>query len=489
MTFSNLRAWEIAQGYKNKDFSCQEVTREFLDNIKEKDGEINAYITVTEDMAMKKAKEVDEKFHNREEVSPLAGVPISIKDNISVKDVKMTCASRMLENYTAPYDATLVKKIKNNDGVILGKVNMDEFAMGASTRTSYFGVTKNPLDTTRVSGGSSGGSAASVSADMAAISIGSDTGGSVRQPSSFCKTVGMKPTYGSISRFGMASMANTFDQPGVIAKDVRDLTMMFNVIEGRDERDATSVGNPGLKYDFDFSDDAIKNLEGKKFAIPKTYLDMDLNDRVRGELDKAIEVLKDNGAVVEAYDIDSLNHTIETYNILVNGEIASNLARFDSIRYGHRTDKKFDTIEEMYRASRQEGFGEEVKRRIMIGTHILSMENADEFYYKALKVRGLIKRDMDRMFKDYDFMICPTFPVLPFKIDDDMTPVEMYQADLFTIPANMVGSPSISLPMPAGEDGLSVGIEFTAKRFKDKDLLQASLAFERSLNKWNIKQL
>ena len=483
MTFSNLRAWEIAQGYRNKDFSCEEVTREFLDNIKEKDGEINAYITVTEEMAMKKAKEVDEKFHNREEVSPLAGVPISIKDNISVKDVKMTCASRMLENYISPYDATLVKKIKNNDGVILGKVNMDEFAMGATTRTSYFGVTKNPLDTRRVSGGSSGGSAASVSANMAAISIGTDTGGSVRQPSSFCKTVGMKPTYGSISRFGVASMANTFDQAGVIANDVRDLAMMFNVIEGRDEKDATSFGNPGLKFDFDFSEDAIKNLEGKKFAIPQTYLDMDLNKRVRGELDKAIEILKDNGAKVEAYDIDSLNHTIETYNILVNGEIASNLARFDSIRYGHRTDKKFDTVEEMYRASRQEGFGEEVKRRIMIGTHILSMENADEFYYKALKVRGLIKRDMDRMFKDYDFMICPTFPVLPFKIDDDMTPVEMYQADLFTIPANMVGSPSISLPMPAGEDGLSVGIEFTAKRFKDKDLFQASLAFERSLNK------
>lgn len=489
MTFSKLKAWEIAQGYRNRDFSCEEVTREFLDNIKEKDKEINAYITVTEELALKEAKEVDEKFHNREEMSPLAGIPISIKDNISVKNVKMTCGSRMLENYISPYDATLVKKIKDNDGVILGKVNLDEFAMGASTRTSYFGVTKNPLDTTRVSGGSSGGSAASVSANMAAISIGSDTGGSVRQPSSFCKTVGMKPTYGSISRFGMASMANTFDQPGVIANDVRDLTIMFNVIEGRDERDATSVGNPGLNFDFDFSDDAIKNLEGKKFAIPKTYLEMDLNERVRSELEKAIEILRDNGAQVDEYDIESLNHTIETYNILVNGEIASNLARFDSIRYGHRTDKKFETIEEMYRASRSEGFGDEVKRRIMIGTNILSMDNAEEFYYKALKVRGLIKRDMDRMFKDYDFMICPTFPVLPFKIDDNISPVEAYQADLFTIPANMVGSPSISLPMPAGQDGLSIGIEFTGKRFKDKDLLQASLAFERSLNKWDIKQL
>lgn len=483
MTFTNLKAWEIAQGYRNRDFSCEEVTREFLENIKEKDGEINSYIIVTEDIAMENAKKVDEKFQNREELSELAGIPISIKDNVSVKDVKMTCGSRMLENYISPYDAALVEKIKNNDGVILGKVNMDEFAMGASTRTSYFGVTRNPLDFNRVSGGSSGGSAASVSANMAAISIGTDTGGSVRQPSSFCKTVGMKPTYGSISRYGISSMANTFDSPGVIANDVRDLTMMFNVIEGKDERDATSVGNPGLNFSFDFSDDAIKNLEGKKFAIPKIYLEMDLEKRVREELEKAIEILKENGAIVEDYDIESLNHTIETYNILVNGEIASNMARFDSIRFGHRTDKKFETIEEMYRASRSEGFGDEVKRRIMIGTHILSMDNADDFYYKALKVRGLIKKDMDRMFKDYDFMICPTFPSLPFRIDDDMSPVEMYQADLFTIPANMVGSPSISLPMPVGDDGLSVGIEFTAKRFKDKDLLQAALAFERSLNK------
>lgn len=483
MTFTNLKAWEIAQGYRNRDFSCEEVTRDFLDKIKEKDKDINAYITVTGEMALKQAKKVDEKFHNREEMSPLAGVPISIKDNISVKNVKMTCGSKMLENYIAPYDASLVKKIKDNDGVILGKVNLDEFAMGASTRTSYFGVTKNPLDLTRVSGGSSGGSAASVSANMAAISIGTDTGGSVRQPSSFCNTVGMKPTYGSISRYGISTMANTFDQAGVVANDVRDLTTMFNVIEGRDEKDATSVGNPGLNFDFDFSEDAIKNLKGKKFAIPKTYLSMDLNERVRSEFNKAIENLKDNGAIVEEYDIESLSHVVETYNILVNGEIASNMARFDSIRYGHRTDKKFETIEEMYRASRSEGFGDEVKRRIMIGTHILSMDNADEFYYKALKVRGLIKKDMDRMFKDYDFMICPTFPILPLKIDDKMSTVEMYQADLFTIPANMVGSPSISLPMPAGEDGLSIGIEFTGKRFKDKDLLQASLAFERSLNK------
>lgn len=483
MSLKELKAWEIAEGYRNRDFSCTEVTEEFLNNIEEKDKDINAYLTVTKDLALEQAKKVDEKFNNREELSEISGVPISVKDNISVKDVKLTCGSKMLENYISPYDATLVEKIKANDGVILGKVNLDEFAMGASTRTSYFGVTKNPLDLTRVSGGSSGGSAASVKSNQAAISIGTDTGGSVRQPSSFCQTVGMKPTYGSISRFGVPTMANTFDQPGVIAKDVRDVIMMLNVIEGRDERDATSVGNPGLNYNFDYSDDIIKNLEGVKFAIPKLYLEMNLNERVRKEFEEAIKVLRDNGAIVEEYDINSLAHTIETYNILVNGEVASNMARFDSVRYGHRTSKDYENIEEMYRASRSEGFGEEVKRRIMIGTHILSMDNADEYYYKALKVRGLIKSDMDKMFKDYDIMLCPTVPMLPFKIDDDMSPIEMYQADLFTIPANMIGAPSISIPMPLGEDGLSIGIEFTGKRFKDRDLLKAALGFERSLIK------
>jgi len=483
MSISELKAWEIANGYRNKDFSCVEVTEEFLKNIEEKDGEINAYITVTKELALEQAKRVDEKLNNREELSEISGIPISIKDNISVKNTKLTCGSKMLENYISPYDATLVEKIKENDGVILGKVNLDEFAMGVSTRTSYFGVTRNPLDINRVSGGSSGGSAASVKSNEAAISIGTDTGGSVRQPSSFCQTVGIKPTYGSISRYGVSTMANTFDQPGVIAKDVRDAIMILNIIEGRDIKDATSVGNPGLNYNFDYSDDVIKSLDGLKVAIPKQYLEMKLNGRVKEEFDNAISILRDNGAIVEEYDIKSLKYIIETYNILVNGEIASNMARFDSIRYGHRTDKDYETIEEMYRKSRSEGFGEEVKRRIMIGTHILSMDNADEYYYKALKVRGLIKKEMDMMYKDYDLMLCPTVPVLPYDVDDNMSPVELYQADLFTIPANMIGAPSISIPMPLREDGLSVGMEFTGKRFKDRDLLKAALGFERSLLK------
>lgn len=479
MKIVDLNAMELANGYRNKDFSVEEVTKEYLKEIKNNDGEINAYISVNEDGAINSAKEIDEKFRNRDELSILAGIPISVKDNIAVKDLKMTCASKMLENFISPYDAEVVRKIKENDGIILGKVNLDEFAMGASTKTSYFGVTKNPLDTRLVSGGSSGGSAASVAGKMAAISIGTDTGGSVRQPSSFCGVVGMKPTYGTISRFGVSAMANTFDQVGVIAKNVSDTAMLLQILEGRDEKDASSVGNPALKKEFIY-ENVLDNLRGLKIAIPSIYMDMDLDKNIKDEFNKAIDILLKHGAIVEEYSIDSLKYVIETYHILVNGEISSNMSRFDSIIYGHRTED-FSNIEEMYRKSRAEGFGEEVKRRIMIGTHILSLDLADEYYYKALKVRALIKRDMEKMFNDYNIMICPTYPIYPFKIDNDMSPIEIYSGDLFTIPANMVGSPSISIPMPKKENGLSVGIEFTAKRFKDRELLDAAFAFERSL--------
>lgn len=483
MNLTELKAWEIADGLRNKDFSCEDITKEYFKNIKATDDEINAYISTMEDEATKKAKEVDQKFVNREELSEIAGVPISIKDNISVKNVGMTCGSKMLENYVSPYDATLISKIKNSDGIILGKVNLDEFAMGQSTRTSYFGVTKNPLDLTRVSGGSSGGSAASVASREAAISIGTDTGGSVRQPSSFCGVVGVKPTYGSISRFGVTSMANTFDQAGVVARDVRDAITMLNIIEGRDEKDATSVGNSCLKSEFNFKGDLEENLKGVKFAIPSAFLDMDIDPIVKGEFEKAIEVLKSNGAIVESYKIDSLKYLIETYNILVNGEISSNMSRFDSVRFGHRTQREFSNIEEMYKMSRGEGFGNEVKRRIMIGTHILSLDYAKDYYEKAQKVRGLLIKEMNDLYNSFDIMLCPTAPCLSLKIDSEMSLTEMYQSDLYTIPANMIGAPSISLPMPIGENGLSVGIEFTANRFKDKDLLNAALGFERSLQK------
>ncbi|MDO5715155.1 MAG: Asp-tRNA(Asn)/Glu-tRNA(Gln) amidotransferase subunit GatA [Tissierellia bacterium] len=481
MELTKLTAFELAAGYRNRDFSCEEVVKDYLKNIKEKDQDLNAYITVMEEEALNAAKDVDRRFQNREDLDLLAGIPISIKDNISVKDVKMTCGSKMLENYIPPYDSVVTERIKNAKGIILGKVNLDEFAMGATTRTSYYGPTKNPRDLSLLAGGSSGGSAASVVGEEATLSVGTDTGGSIRQPSSLCGAVGMKPTYGSIPRYGISTMANTFDQPGAIGRDVADVSLLLRVLEGSDKRDATSVGNPGLQHNFDFSQKATDELKKLKIAVPKLYLEMDLEPRVMDEFKKSIEILKEQGATVETYDIESLQYVIETYHILANGEIAPNMARFDGLRYGHRTEEDYETIEEFYRKSRGEGFGDEVKRRIMIGTHILSLDLAEDYYYKALKVRGLIKRDMERMFKEYHLILCPTTPSLSFKVDQQISPVEIYQADLFTIPANMAGCPSISIPMPVGNDNLSVGIQMTGKRFKDRDLIKAALGFERSV--------
>ena len=476
MKLTELKARELIEGYKNRDFSCEEVTKAYIENIKEKENEINAYVTVCEDKAIESAKKIDEKFRNREEVGLLAGIPISVKDNIALKDVRMTCSSKILENFISPYDAIVSERIKKNDGVILGKVNMDEFAMGVSTKTSYFGVSKNPLNTKLVSGGSSGGSAASIAAYEAALSVGTDTGGSTRQPASFCGVVGIKPTYGTIPRYGVTSMANTFDQVGSMARDVEDAFLLLKALEGRDVKDATSVGNEEYRKNLtvEYADEFLKNLN---IAIPKFILEMELQDRVKEDFNKAIKIFEDAGAKISYVDLESIKYVVETYHILVNGEIAPNLARFDGLRYGSRLSG--DNYEDMFRKTRGEGFGSEVKKRIMIGTHILSLELAKDYYYKALKVRSLIKRDIENVLNSNQILMTPTVPRLPFKIDEQMRSVDLYMTDLFTIPANMAGLPSMSVPMPKGEDGLSVGILLNAARFKDMDMINAALGFER----------
>lgn len=481
MSLTKLKAHELIAGYKNRDFSCEDVTRAYIEKIEKEEKDLNAYVTVCSENALKTAKKIDEKFSNREDMGDLAGVPVSIKDNIAVKDVRMTCSSKILENFIVPYDATVTQKVKSEDAIIIGKTNLDEFAMGASTKTSYFGVSKNPLNRSLVAGGSSGGAAAALAGEECALSIGTDTGGSVRQPASFCGLVGIKPTYGTISRYGVSAMANTFDQVGTLGRDVEDAALLLRTLEGRDERDATTIGNKKIHEEIDFnnSEKAIEYLKGKKLAIPKMYMDMKLEPRVKQDFDKAIKTLEDKGVSIDYIEVESLKYVIETYHILVNGEIASNLERFDGIRYGHRTEE-YENIEELYRRTRAEGFGDEVKRRIMIGTHILSLDLAEDYYYKALKVRTLIKNDYDEVFKNYNFVLSPTVPVLPFEIQRDMSPVEIYQADLFTIPANMTGCPSISYPMPS-VDNLSVGMNFTANRFNDNELLKLALGFERSV--------
>lgn len=410
----------------------------------------------------------------------LSGVPIAVKDNIAVKNMKMTCSSKMLEDFVPPYQATVTEKILKEDAVILGKTNMDEFAMGATTRTSYFGCTKNPLNTNLVPGGSSGGSAAAVSAHESALAIGTDTGGSTRQPASFCGIVGIKPTYGSISRFGISTMANTFDQAGAMGRDIQDAYLLLKAMEGRDERDASSTGNKSLQKEISFTDEeALSEIKKIKVAIPKIYMEMELEDRVKDDFELAIKTYRDLGAKVEVVEMNSLEYVVPIYHILTNGEISSNMSRFDSLRYGHRAEN-FDNYEEMFKKSRSEGFGKEVKKRIMIGTHILSLDLAEDYYYKALKVRTMIKREYDEVFKDYDVVLSPTAPLLPFALDSDMSSVQIYQADLFTIPANIIGAPSINVPMPK-VDGLSVGMLLTANRYKDDVMIRAALGLERGV--------
>ncbi len=481
MDLTTLKARELVAGYKNRDFSVEEVVKTYIDKIEEREKDINAYVTVCVEEALKRAKAVDKKFQDREEMGILSGVPISVKDNIAVKDVKMTCSSKMLEDFIVPYDSVISERIKKSHGIILGKTNMDEFAMGASTKTSSFGPSKNPLNTDLVPGGSSGGSAASLAAEECALSVGSDTGGSTRQPASFCGLVGIKPTYGSIPRYGMSTMANTFDQAGSFGKDVEDAHLLLKALVGRSDLDATSVGNDSILKPIDYSDSegAVEFLKGLRVVIPKLYTDLELDPRVQSQYEKAIDVFEKNGAKIEIVPMDSLKYVIETYHILTNGEIAPNMARFDGLRYGHRTEK-YESYEEMFRKSRAEGFGDEVKRRIMIGTHILSLEFAKDYYYKALKVRNKIKIEMEEALGKDGIILCPTSPILPPRIDEEISPVEMYKADLFTIPANMAGCPSMSIPMPA-VDGLSVGIELTANRFKDHEMIRAALGFERSV--------
>ena len=476
MDILNLKANEITEKIKKGELKAVDVAEVFLKNISE--DKYNTFITVTTDEALKKAKEIDEKIAVGEEVGALAGVPVTIKDNISVKDVRLTCASKMLKNYISPYDATLVKKLKAEDALIVGKVNMDEFAMGSSTKTSYFGPTKNPLDEDLVPGGSSGGSASSVAGYEAVLSVGTDTGGSVRQPASFCGIVGMKPSYGSISRYGISTMANTFDSPGAFGKNVEDVHALLKAIVGRDEKDASSIGNDSIKNLVLDEKKSVEKLKGLKVAVPDILESAKISKEVRAEFEKAIEILKSKGATVDYIPMDDLKYGIECYHILVNGEIAPNMARFDGLRYGYRTED-YENVEEMYRKSRSEAFGDEVKRRIMIGTHILSMEFAKDYYEKALKVRTLIINDFKSAFENYDVVMCPTSPTLPYRIDYDITAVEMYLQDLFTVCVNIAGLPGISVPMPL-KDGLSVGIQFIGKAFEDGELLEIAQGFERS---------
>lgn len=413
---------------------------------------------------------------NGEINSRFAGIPIGIKDNMCTKGVKTTCSSKMLENFIAPYDATVIEKL-NNEGIIsLGKLNMDEFAMGASTEYSAFKKTKNPWNLNTVPGGSSGGSAAAVAANLVPWALGSDTGGSIRQPSAFCGVVGLKPTYGLVSRYGLVAFASSLDQIGPITKDVQDAALLLNLIAGHDEKDTTSINNEKVDYT-----KCLKNdVKGLKIGVPKEFFGEGINAEVKAKLQEAIEKYKELGAIVEECSLDIAEYALATYYIIACAEASSNLGRFDGIRYGYRT-KNFENLKDIYINSRSEGFGQEVKRRIILGTYVLSSGYYDAYYKKALEVRTLVKQEFDKKFEKYDVLLTPTSPTVAFEIGTrSNNPLEMYLADICTVSVNIAGLPGISIPCGVDSKGMPIGMQLIGDKFKEETILNAAYTYEQA---------
>lgn len=475
MELYNLTAHEVAKKLRDKEISVKDVVNSTFDRIEEKEPEIQAYLYVNKEEALKKADEVQKGFDKNEEMPDLAGIPIGIKDNICTKGVKTTCGSRMLENFVPPYNATVIEKLEDSKAIITGKLNMDEFAMGSSTETSYFQKTKNPHNLECVPGGSSGGSAAAVASGEAFLALGSDTGGSVRQPASFCGVVGLKPTYGRVSRNGLVAYASSFDQIGTLTKDVTDCAILMNVISGHDHRDTTSLNVELPNY----KDSLVKGIEGLKIGIPKGFFGEGTNIEVKQSIFEGVKILEKAGAKVEEFEMPIVEYALPIYYVLAWAEASSNLARFDGIRYGHRAEK-FENLHDLYCQSRSEGFGDEVKRRIMLGTYVLSSGYYDAYYNQALKARTVVKNTFDEAFRKYDVLVTPTSPVTAFKIGEKIdNPLEMYLADICTVPINIAGLPAINIPCGKDSAGLPIGMQMIGKAFAEPTLLKAAYNLEQ----------
>ena len=464
---------EYAELLKQKKLSSVELTKQYLARIEKADAQIGSYITVCPDDALAAAGKADERIA-KGEATLLTGIPVGIKDNICTEGITTTCASKMLYNFVPPYDATVTKRLKNEGAVILGKLNMDEFAMGSSTESSYFKKTKNPYDLTRVPGGSSGGSAASVSADLAPYALGSDTGGSIRQPAAFCGNVGLKPTYGLVSRFGLIAFASSLDQIGSFTKDVTDCAIVLNAIAGYDKMDSTSVDADKT----DYTKALGLPLKGMKVGVPKQYLESGIQTEIREAVENAIKVYEMLGAECEECSLPLSKFALPAYYLISSAEASSNLARFDGIKYGYRAEE-YHGLADLYERTRSEGFGEEVKRRIMLGTYALSSGYYDAYYKKAQQVRGLIKRDFVACFEKYDVLLTPTTPTTAYKFGEKSDPVAMYMGDICTVAVNIAGLPAISIPAGLDKKGMPIGIQLIANSFEERKLLTAAFAYER----------
>ena len=472
MELCDLTIHELREKLENKEVTAADVLDSFLRRIEAVEEKVKAYVTITVDEA-------------RERISSdlqgsLAGIPLALKDNISTEGIRTTCSSKMLENYIPPYNATVVEKLNEEGAVILGKTNLDEFAMGGTTGFSAFHETRNPWNLEHVPGGSSGGSAAAVAAGEAAAALGTDTGGSIRQPAAFCGLVGLKPTYGTVSRYGLLAYANSLDQIGPITRDVEDAALLLNVITGHDPKDSTSVQMEQADYTAFLKED----LAGMRIALPKEYYELDYNPEVKESVLAAVKKMEAEGAVVEEVSIPSIEHSVAVYYILATGEASSNLACYDGVRFGYRS-KTAGNVAEMFRNTRSEAFGEEVKRRILFGTYILSAEAYEDYYVKAQKVRTLLIKEIEDVFKNYDLIVTPTTPETAFKAGAITDPLESYKMDAFTVPVNLAGIPAITIPCGFSSANLPIGIQIMGPRFGEGKIIQAAYSLEKILQLGN----
>ena len=474
MSLMGLTAVSLGKKIKAGEVSAIEAVQEALASIHEKEDVVNSFVTVEEERALKRAKEVQKGIEDGTYTGALAGVPVAIKDNMCTKGVLTTCSSKILENYIPAFSSEAVLRLEKAGAIILGKTNMDEFAMGSTTETSAFGTTKNPWNIGHVPGGSSGGSCAAVAEEECSYALGSDTGGSIRQPSSFCGVTGMKPTYGTVSRYGLIAYGSSLDQIGPVAKDVTDCAVILETIAAHDKKDSTSVE----RKDCDFTSALKDDVKGMKIGIPRDYFGDGLDAEVREKVMDAAKTLEAKGAVVEEFDLSLVEYAIPAYYVIACAEASSNLARFDGVKYGFRTDE-YDGLHNMYKKTRSEGFGAEVKRRIMLGSFVLSSGYYDAYYLKALRTKALIKQAFDKAFSQYDMILAPAAPTTAPRLGDSLNdPIKMYLGDIYTISVNLAGLPGISLPCGKDSKGLPIGLQLIGNCFEEKKIIQAAYAFE-----------
>lgn len=476
MDIQKLTAVSLGKKIKEKELSVSEALEASFAQIDQTESQYHAYVTIDREGAYRQADAVQEKIDKGELTGPLAGVPVAIKDNMCTKGLLTTCSSKILENYIPTYTATAIENLINAGCVVIGKTNMDEFAMGSTTETSYFGVTKNPHNPEHVPGGSSGGSAAAVASNECYFALGSDTGGSIRQPSAFCGITGMKPTYGTVSRYGLIAYGSSLDQIGPMTKNVTDCAAVLDTIASYDKKDSTSI----KRDDYDFSSALVSDVKGLRIGLPKDYFGEGLDGEVKAAIFKAAKTLEGMGAIVEEFDLGLVKYAIPAYYVIASAEASSNLERFDGVKYGYRT-KEYDGLHNMYKKTRSEGFGPEVKRRIMLGSFVLSSGYYDAYYLKALKTKALIKQEFDKAFEKYDIILAPaaptTAPLLGSSLQD---PIKMYLSDIYTISANLAGIPGLSIPCGKDKKGLPIGMQLLGGCFQEKTLLRAGFAYEKA---------